>query len=118
MINDSTIMGVLESAVKAEGLRQEALANNIANINTSGYRRLDTNFEEVFQKALGKNQDLDPQQLDFKLKETLDLPINEFGNDVSLDNETGQMVENSLRHRAFMLILKKKYSQMTDALRF
>ena len=118
MVNDSTIIGVLESAVKSEGLRQQALASNIANINTAGYRRVDTDFEQVFQKALGKNQEMDPNELDFKLRQTLDSPINELGNDVSLDNEVGQMVKNSLRHRAFMLILKKKYQQMAEALRF
>jgi flagellar basal body rod protein FlgB len=44
-------------------------------------------------------------------------PIKANGNDVTLDSEVGAMVKNSLRHKAFMMLLKKKYSQFNAAIR-
>ena len=118
MIKDSTILNLLESGLRAEGIRQQAIANNIANLNTPGYRRTDLNFEEVLNKALDKEASFDPQKLETEFVKPLDTPINEFGNDVSLDSEVSEMVKNSIRHRTYMLLLKKKYQQMDAAVRF
>jgi flagellar basal-body rod protein FlgB len=117
MINDSTIIKLLETATRAEGLRQQAIASNVANINTNGYRRIDVNFEEVLNEALKKGDDVNPENLEMEFLQTLNAPINEFGNDVSLDKEVGEMTKNSLKHRAYMMLLKKKYQQMDLATR-
>ena len=110
-------MDLLSSGMRAEGLRQQAIANNIANINTDGFRRSDINFDDVLAKALNKDGSLDPEKLKTEVYQTLNTPVNERGNDVSLDNEVGEMVKNTLRHKTYMLMLKKKYQQMDQALR-
>ncbi len=38
------------------------------------------------------------------------------GNDVSLEAEVGRMVKNSLRHTAYIRLLRKKYSQIELAI--
>ena len=53
IFNDSTLNSLkLELEVTAK--RHEALASNVANINTPGYRRIDlsTNFKAAFSEAL------------------------------------------------------------------
>lgn len=50
MVQDSKILGLLEAGIRAEGLRQQAIANNIANMHTDGYRRTDINFEEALKR--------------------------------------------------------------------
>ena len=117
MVHDSNIMGLLEAGVRAEGLRQQAIANNIANLQTNGFRRSDVNFEEALNKALSGKTSLEADSLDFGLEETHDTPINENGSDVSLDSEVGEMVKNTLRHRAYVLLMKKRYMQMQEAMR-
>jgi flagellar basal-body rod protein FlgB len=112
MIQDKGIMELLESGMRAEGMRQQAIAANLANMNTPGYRRIDLNFEDVLSEAIGRQGDVDPDKLDFDFIETHNTPLNEHGTDVSLDTEVGEMVKNSLRHRAYMLLLRKKYEQM------
>jgi flagellar basal-body rod protein FlgB len=103
--------------MRAEGLRQQTIANNIANMNTQGFRRSDINFEEAMQKAMGSSEnDLDVNKLDVEVFQPLTTSITEHGSDVSLDSEVGEMVKNSLRHRTYMLVLKKKYMQMEAAL--
>lgn len=112
MINDSTLSELLVSGMRAEGVRQKAIANNVANMNTPGFRRSDINFEEELSKAIDKEGNLNPDKLDVEVKETLNTRINVNGSDVSLDSEVGEMVKNTLRHRTYMLILRKKYEQM------
>ncbi|NLW84832.1 MAG: flagellar basal body rod protein FlgB [Phycisphaerae bacterium] len=117
MVQDSNILGLLEAGIRAEGLRQQAIANNIANMHTQGYRRSDVNFEEALNKAMGGQATLEPESLEFELHQTLNTPVNENGSDVNLDNEVGEMVKNSIRHRAYILLMKKRYQQMHEAMR-
>jgi flagellar basal-body rod protein FlgB len=117
MIQDSTVINLLESGMRAEGLRQQTIARNIANMNTDGFRRSDINFEKALEKAMGDNGEFDANKLDVDTFQPLNTPINESGSDVNLDTEVGEMVKNSLRHRTYMLVLKKKYMQMDDAIK-
>lgn len=43
-------------------------------------------------------------------------PVNSNGNDVSLENEVGQMVKNTLRYKAYIRLLNKKYKQIELAM--
>ncbi len=118
MIKDSAILDLLESGMRAEGLRQQTIANNIANMNTEGYRRLDTNFEKILTKAIEKQGPIDIKSLDADIIQPQNTPINEYGNDVSMDKEVGEMIKNTVQHKTYMLLLKKKYQQMESAIRF
>jgi flagellar basal-body rod protein FlgB len=117
MVNDSTIIKLLETATRAEGLRQQAIASNVANMNTPGYRRIDINFEKVLSEAIQKGENGNTDKLDIEFVQTKNAPINEFGNDVNLDKEVGEMTKNTLKHRAYSMLLKKKYQQMDTATR-
>ena len=114
MANDLSIMNYLEAGIKAEGVRQTAIANNIANMKTPGYRRVDIKFEEILAKAIesGKNDVSELKPVIYKPKTTT---VNGAGNDVALDMEVGEMVKNSLMHKTYMLLLRKKYRQIEMA---
>lgn len=43
--------GMLEKALDAAAMRQQVIANNIANLNTEGYRPQAVAFEEQLQEA-------------------------------------------------------------------
>ena len=117
MIHDSTVMDLLAAGMRAESLRQQTIANNIANMNTDGFRRSEINFEEILTKALDKQGPFDPDALTSEAFQPKETPINEFGSDVSLNTEVGEMAKNSIRHRAYMLVLKKKYQQIDAAMK-
>ena len=57
-------INVLNRAADAAWQRNEAISNNIANVDTPGYRRKRVNFEETFRRKLeaaaltGKNEDV------------------------------------------------------------
>ena len=49
-------INVLNRAADAAWQRNEAISNNIANVDTPGYKRQDVAFESVLQQALGNNR--------------------------------------------------------------
>ena len=52
-----TVHVALERAIQGAGLRHEALAANLANVNTPGYRRQDVDFHSALQAALPAGRD-------------------------------------------------------------
>ena len=47
MFKTNNIVDVVEAGIKAESLRQKTIANNVANLQTPGYRRVDVKFKEL-----------------------------------------------------------------------
>jgi len=118
MAGDMNVIGVIEAGIRAEGARQKAIASNIANLNTPGYRRSDVRFEELLSKAMTRNDIARAGEIEPEFLQPMTTAVNINGNDVSLDAEVGEMVKNTLRHRAYMAILKAKYNQMRQAIQF
>lgn len=116
MSKTNSIVDFLEAGIRAESLRQKAIANNIANLETSGYRRIDVKFEELLAKALNSPGAVELSELEPQIHQPLKTPVNSNGNDVSLESEVGQMVKNTLRYKAYIRLLNKKYNQMQLAM--
>lgn len=115
MAGDMSIIKYLEAALQAEGTRQSIIANNIANMNTPGYRRFDVKFDELLAAALDSGDD-DPSKIELEIFQPRNTPVKTNGNDVSLDTEVGEMVKNSLRHQTFIRLIRKKYELMQRAI--
>ena len=64
MTKTDNIIALIEAGIKAEGLRQKAIANNVANLETPGYRRIDVKFEEVLAKSLDSSDLVDLSKLE------------------------------------------------------
>jgi flagellar basal-body rod protein FlgB len=112
----SNIVDLLEAGIKAEGLRQKAIANNVANLETPGYRRIDVKFEELLAKTLNSPGTADLSKIEAQIYQPKQTPVRPNGNDVNLETEIGEMVKNSLRHKAYIRLLYKKYKQMELAM--
>ena len=58
MINSNIYdyVNVLDKAADASWMRQEAISNNIANVNTPGYKRQDVAFEDSLQEAISNSR--------------------------------------------------------------
>jgi len=116
MAKTSSIVDFLEAGIRAENLRQKAIASNIANIKTPGYRRIDVKFEELLAKALGSSGAADLSEVEPQIHQPKQTPVKSDGNDVNLEVEVGGMVKNTLRHKAYIRLLGKKYSQIELAI--
>jgi len=62
-------VNVLDKAADASWSRENILTNNIANVNTPGYKRKDLNFENTLKTELGrcKHESLDSKMKDVDL---------------------------------------------------
>ena len=116
MSKTNSVVDLLEAGIRAEHLRQAAIANNIANLETPGYRRIDVKFEQLLAKALGSPGAVDLSEIQPQIHRPKQTPVNSNGNDVNFETEVGQMVKNALRHKTYIRLLNKKYSQIELAM--
>jgi flagellar basal-body rod protein FlgB len=117
MSKTSNIVDLLEAGLRAESLRQQVIANNIANLETPGYRSIDVRFEELLAKALDSSGAVDFTEVEAQTYQPNTTQVKSNGNDVNLETEVGKMIKNSLRHKAFIRLISKKYQQMNLAMR-
>ncbi|MBP7462314.1 MAG: flagellar basal body rod protein FlgB [Candidatus Delongbacteria bacterium] len=111
LLYQDSSLPVLEKAMDAYALRHKAIASNVANINTEGYRRKEVKFEEQLQYALDKERiqgtKTDPDHMDLGRPEieavkaqafVPDDPTTPSGvNNVDIDDEMVQLTNNQLR---------------------
>ena len=82
-------------------LRQQAIANNIANLETPGYKRVDLapTFESELEKAAASGDPEQIKSLNPSLTvDTSSVASSRDGNTVHLENELMQLNENSVEH--------------------
>ena len=116
MSKAENIVDVINAGIKAETLRQKAIANNIANLETPGYRRIDVKFEELLAKCLRSSGEFDLSEVKPEIYRPKQTPVKSNGNDVNLEAEIGKMIKNTLRHKAYIRLLNKKYNQIELAM--
>ena len=116
MSRTENIYDFLDAGIRAENMRQKSIANNIANIETPGYRRLDVKFEEILAKSLDEDGSIDSNDLEPLLFSPKDSPVKENGNDVSMETEVGHLIDNSMKYKAYVRMLNKKYQQIEAAI--
>jgi flagellar basal-body rod protein FlgB len=112
----NNIVDIIEAGIKAESLRQKAIANNVANLETPGYRRVDVRFKELLARALDSHGSVDLDEIEAEIYQPQNTTVKSNGNDVSLEGEVGEMVKNSLRYKAYIRLIQKKYQQIELAI--
>ncbi len=116
MTQTNDVINLIEAGMKIEGLRQKAIASNIANMETPGYRRIAVRFEDLLSKALESSDPFDPKEIEPDIYQPMESPVRANGNDVSIEAEVGDLIENSLRYRTYARIMQKKLTQLTAAI--
>lgn len=117
MADRNSIISYLETGLKASGVRGKTIANNLANIDTPGYRRLAVKFEKQLAEALQSGGKVDLDRIEAEVFRPMNTPVEGNGNDVSIDMEVGEMVKNSARYKTYMRVMTKMYRQMETAMR-
>jgi len=116
-MSDMKLLDYLQAGINAESARQSVIANNMANMNTQGYRRFDIKLEEAFEKLIDDGEKFDPNQVEAEVFQPKNTAINAQGSDVNIHAEVGDLVKNTIRHKAFVRILAKKYAQYEMAIK-
>ena len=116
MVKRPGITEYIEVAIKAASLRQAVNANNIANINTPGYRRKMVQFEKFLAKAIASGGRVSPADVAMRIYQPENTLPDSTGNDVNLETEIGQMVKNDAIYKTYVRLLSKLYRQMERAM--
>ncbi len=126
-------LDLLKRSLDAYTLRQKVIAENIAHVETPGYRARSVDFETRLAEAMESS----PASGALSMKGTGDrhLPMSQTPlpgatvleeseraldngiNDVSLDLEMAALAETSLRHKLVTRILSMRYQALRNAVR-
>jgi flagellar basal-body rod protein FlgB len=91
---DSVTINALSSALDGLALRQQTIAQNIANVNTPNYHAKVVSFENALaQSVAAGNGNV------AATTSTSEAPAQQNGNNVSLDSETLNNTETVLRYQ-------------------
>jgi flagellar basal-body rod protein FlgB len=112
---DNTQLG-LEAAIRASGARHQAIAQNIANVNTPGYRRVTVNFEGALQAAMHSGSPSKLEQLAPRPEVDNAAPVRPDGNSVDIDTETAAQAANGLQYEALVTVMRARIDIIESAM--
>ena len=101
--------------VNASEMRHEAISQNIANVNTAGYQRLEVEFENVLADEL-RQGDAARTRAEPELRKAVGFPMRADGSNVDLDREIGDLNKNALLQQTYLRLLAHNIQQMRTAI--
>ena len=120
-------INVLNRAADAAWQRNEAISNNIANVDTPGYKRQDVAFESVLQQALGNNryQSMDDKVANVHLSRLRGRAYVDYanysyrldGNNVDIENENVMLAENQLNYQGLISSINQEFTNLQTVMK-
>ncbi len=127
MINSNVFnyINILDKAADASWLRNEAIANNIANVDTPGYKRQDITFEKELERALanpGYNT-MDDKVAHLNEKNSRRLEARTYtdyegysyrldGNNVDIDTENTMLASNQIKYNGLIASINQEFTNL------
>ncbi len=109
--------GLLSKLMDATTVRQQVVSQNLANLNTPGYRRMEATFEDQFEKVLSGNADVSAaENVKVRVQTSNDAPTRPDGNSVNLDTELGELQRTALMFQTYTKILEARLGMMRRAM--
>lgn len=120
-------INVLDLAADAAWQRNEAISNNIANVDTPGYKRQDVAFESVLQQALGNNryESMDDKVANVNLSRLRGRAYVDYanysyrldGNNVDIENENVMLAENQLKYQGLISSINQEFTNLKTVMK-
>jgi len=122
---------ITEKALDAAWLRNEAISQNIANVDTPGYKRKTVEFEKYLDGALDgfklkgnvSNEKhipigrIDAEKLEIKaVSDNRGLDYRIDGNNVDIDNEMASLAKNTIRYNMLVETLNAGLRRIKSAI--
>jgi flagellar basal-body rod protein FlgB len=110
---------LLGRLIEATEVRQRAISNNLANVNTPNYRRVDVEFETQLAKELNSLKSSTGNSAITAKPEmvlTQGLTARADGNNVDIDQEIGHLNKNAMMQQTYIQLLSTYLDQMRLAI--
>ena len=132
MINTNVFnyINVLDKAADASWLRNEAISNNIANVDTPNYKRQDVSFETELQHALRSSKYV---SLDDKVESLNSGRLSHIeprtyidhagfsyrldGNNVDIDTENVELASNQIKYNALVQSIDQEFKNLKSVIK-
>jgi flagellar basal-body rod protein FlgB len=132
MFPDDLTTEVLTASLRGHNARNTAIANNIANAETPGYKRIDVSFESALAQAVesdrsrlsrgenslptfgGTSRAVDGFMPGVRSVDTTTMRVD--GSNVDPDDEMAQLSANALAHQTVVSLLDKRFAQFRTAI--
>ncbi|MBX5476150.1 MAG: flagellar basal body rod protein FlgB [Clostridia bacterium] len=120
-------VAALSAGLEVLALRQRLIANNLANVDTPGYRRVDVDFAQAFAAALagetsGSNGAVETRAVPSPAGTVADavrraegLVFKNDGNGVDLDQEMVELAETGMQYEAASQMLALAFGRLKTA---
>ncbi|MBU2702019.1 flagellar basal-body rod protein FlgB [Sporomusaceae bacterium BoRhaA] len=129
-ILSSAPANILEKALSSSALRQQVISNNIANVNTPGFKRSTVSFEDKLQQAMNQTQlplvrthqnHLAAEKFEGSMEPSVVVDnttsMRVDGNNVDIDKEMASLAKNSIYYSAVAQQMNKYYGILKSAIR-
>ncbi len=133
MFLDDITTETLTASLRGHNARNTALANNIANAETPGYKRADVSFEAALAEAVasdraklnrgtgvltsfGSQRANATGEVGPSVRSVDTTTMRVDGSNVDPDDEMAQLSSNSLAHQTVVSLLDKRFSQFRMAI--
>ena len=127
--NAFNYINVLDKALDASNLRETVLTNNIANVDTPGYKRREVDFASLLREELDKtkweslDQKVDKLNLT-RLNATAHYDRAAYGydyrldgNNVDIETENVMSVENQLKYMYLMEGINQEFANLQGVMK-
>lgn len=124
--NAYNYINVLNKAANASWLREETIANNLANVDTPGYKRREVDFQSVLRRELGnmkyvtldeKVDHVDLSRLNARTyRDAVNYSYRIDKNNVDVDTENVELASEKLRYDALTDSMTQEFSRLRSAM--
>lgn len=115
-------INVLDKAADAAWLRNDAISNNLSNVDTPGYKRQDVDFSSQLAKALGNSRytSMDSKVANLKTNRLNPICYTDYasfsyrldGNNVDVDTEGVYLAKNQITYQGLDLCISQEFKNL------
>lgn len=114
LMNSDVLLGLLN----AEQRNYDAIANNLANVETPGYRTARVRFREQLDRLLNEDGRMaDGKTIGTEIVRPMYADVSANGNDVTLEREIVELNKNQLRMRLYLSVMGSRIRRLRSAIR-
>ena len=124
--NAFSYINVLDRAADASWIRESAIANNVANVDTPGYKRQDVEFQDILERELksSKYSSLQNAVNNVSLDNLESRVYTDYesysyrldGNNVDIDTENVELASEQLRYQTLTTAVSREVERMKTAM--
>jgi len=118
-------INVLEKSADASWTRNSLISNNIANVDTPGYKRKDLQFEDYLMNAVNDGDSLDNDIANIDLDTLTGTTYTDHGtvsyrldgNNVDIDTESAELAKNQIKYYTMLDSVSQEFTRLKSVMK-